>query len=107
VERERLVGGERVEAKGSGAVTDQRSFSDHPSRRGDLCVGDAQQHGVGTGPIRPAAVGANHLIPGQTESAGESGSQAATPDHGGPRTGRAIRGGIPFQFPHVRYRSAG
>jgi hypothetical protein len=89
-------------------VTDQAPGGDQRGRRGYLAVGNTEQNGVGIVAVGAATKGSEHLVWAVLESlqgVGQGISQATATNHGKPRSGKALRGGIPFQFPHERYRS--
>ena len=97
---------ERVEARCPRAVAYERSARDVRGRAGDLGVGHAQQHGVGSCAVGTATPRAGYVIAGASERGRERGTHAAPAHDGQARTSRGVRGRFPFQFPHLRYRSA-
>jgi hypothetical protein len=110
VEGERVgVARERLEPGRAGAVPDGGARRNQRRGGRDLAVRDAQQHGVHAGRRGAASERAFDLEPrGGDESGGYRRAQPARADHGnsGRLTGRLVLGEIPFQFPHLRYRSA-
>ena len=115
-------------------MANQPPGDDQRRGRGDLLVGDAQQDGVGVAAVGASSEWAEHVVarrlpvpserrlpaprarrlpaPSErrllapSERSSERLAQPAATHHGKPYRGREIEGGIPFQFPQVRYRSA-
>ncbi len=83
------------------------AWGDTGGGSGDLRVGNAQKHHVGPGRHRPRGrEGLSTGYPAALRAGGEGTTEAAIADDGEARTARGGREGIPFQFPHLRYRSA-
>ena len=82
VQRERGVGGERVQPGGPGAVADRWSDLDGRGSRRDLGVGHAQEHGVGVGTVRGfvSAQWAGYRDAGGAERRCQSGSRPSAAD---------------------------
>jgi DNA polymerase len=94
-------------------VADKRSRAgDGPRRLGDGAVGDAEDDRVSGGDLA-APGGAADLVSGPVQRGGQRPSDPAAADDADarrPRAGGLIEGavgGLPFQFPHARYRSVG
>jgi hypothetical protein len=106
MQRERLVRRELAEASRSRAVAYKRSRRDVRGRARDFGVGHAQQYGIGARTVGTATERPGHLMAGAFERSDESGTQATPADYGQAAARRGVRGWFPFQFPHLRYRSA-
>jgi hypothetical protein len=104
------VARERLERGRAGAVPDGRARG-HEARGGrDFAVRDAQEHRVNAGRDGTAPERALDLErrAGFGERGGNRRTETASADDGDSSglTGRLVLGRIPFQFPHLRYRSA-
>ena len=106
MQRERLVRRELAQASRSRAVAYKRSRRDVGGRASDLGVGHAQQYRIGGGPVGTATERPGHLMAGAVERSREGGTQPSAADDRQAATRRGVRGRFPFQFPHLRYRSA-
>ena len=106
MQRERLVRRELGKTRRARAVADERPAGDVRGGVGDLSVGHAQQDGIGAEPVRAASERPGNLVARPRQSAGKRGTDPAPADDGQARASRRVRGELPFQFPHLRYRSA-
>ena len=111
---------ERLETGGARAMAHERPAAHPGSGIGDLRIGDAQEHRAGAAAIRAPAQRSLNVAAGGAKRARQRSAETAIADdgeasmragrgNGAARAGRAAREarrGIPFQFPHLRYRSA-
>ena len=88
------------------AVADERPLGDVRGGVGDRSIGHAQQDGIGADPVRAASERPGNFVAQPRQSAGKRGTDPAPADNGQARASRRVRGEFPFQFPHLRYRSA-
>ena len=72
----------------------------------DLAVGHAQQHRIGACAVGTATPSGRIRHSRRVQRRRQRGTHTALPNDGQARTRRGVRGGFPFQFPHLRYRSA-
>ena len=105
VQREGLARGEHVDPGCSRAVADEHTGPDVRRGRGDLAIGHAQHDGLGTGAIGAAPERSIDLITRLAQRARQRGPHSAAAHHGQRKATWDVRGRVPFQFPHVRYRS--
>jgi hypothetical protein len=89
-------------------VADHRASGNGPCCSCDLPVRDAQKNGVGisSAGILVAAERAVDLVAGGAQRGRDGTAKPSAANDGESLTARGIFGGIPFQFPHLRYRSA-
>jgi hypothetical protein len=106
VQGEGLVGKQNIEPSGAGAVADWPARRDQRRRGGDLRVRDAEQDDVRARTVGTAGERTVDLDAGTSERVREGCAETPPANDCQAPTRGGIRGGIPFQFSHVRYRSA-
>jgi hypothetical protein len=111
VEPEGVRARQRAQRRRAARVADVRRRARDERRSGrDLAIRHAQDDGVAAGGQLAAAERLGHRIAGVTQGGGQRPAHPTAPDNA---DGRHIQwrgsggfgGGVPFQFPHARYRS--
>ena len=96
MDRERLVGRQRLEARRPRAVADHRPLRDRLCRCGNLHIGHAEQDHVESDGRSTTPEGPVHLEAGRTECFGERAPEATRADYGQARS--CVVRGLQFQF---------